>query len=563
MDVARSTGPISNRSLRALTVGLVAAIALAGGLGNGATVGFAAAADPSADIPGIPLPAPVVTGQLGGPIYDVVYRLEAPPASVIVASLSGPAGTDFDLYLYDSTATTVTSETGLVARSTGPTSTESLSVPTRLGGTYYLDLYGASDVEGTYRLAVQVVADQTPPTLSIALNGGRPATNQLTVPVALSAADDLSGVTEMAFSPDGLAYGSWQPFQRTTAWTFPPGDGVKTLWAKVRNGAGLESAPARASVTLDTVAPSATAIDPAPGSTVGLQPRFTVTFDEPIDPASWQRLGLVVQAASGELVDGDYGYDAARREGSFVPASTLQPGGTYVVTLGSVTDVAGNVVAPRGSWTVFPLSPTSLDVRADPRAVAVGGSARLDALLTGAPSPAVLGVGVVSAGDGAGDGAGAAPEVVPLTTVLVQGGRATLVVSPGRNTVYRLTYDGATGIAPASADVRVLVRRSVGLLGVGGTTVSRASIGRPVKLVAAVAPAAAGVSVSFRLYRYDPGRRAWVYAGSRGRATDQAGRASYTWTPTVVGSWYWRVAVASTADYANNVSPVYRWSVGR
>ena len=202
---------------------------------------------------------------MGGPIYDVVYRLTVAPGHVIVASLTGTGGTDFDLYLFDDSATTVLSDGGLVAKSVGPASNESISAPSRFGGTYYLDLNGASDVEGDYRLTVQTVPDPTPPTVSMVLAGGRPAMNQLLVPVTLSAADDLSGVTDMALSADGATWTGWAAFQRSTTWTFAPGDGLRTLWAKVRNGAGLESAPKAATVTIDTVQPSADALDPAPG----------------------------------------------------------------------------------------------------------------------------------------------------------------------------------------------------------------------------------------------------------------------------------------------------------
>ncbi|MHB8460784.1 MAG: PPC domain-containing protein, partial [Candidatus Limnocylindrales bacterium] len=109
-------------------------------------------ADSSSNIPGTPLPSTVVSGTLGGPVYDVVYRLDIQPGQIILVSLTGTSGTDFDLYLFDATATTVYGTTGLVAKSTGPTSTESLSVASPLGGTYYLDLNGASNVEGTFHL---------------------------------------------------------------------------------------------------------------------------------------------------------------------------------------------------------------------------------------------------------------------------------------------------------------------------------------------------------------------------------------------------------------------------
>ena len=117
-----------------------------------------AAADSSSDIPGVPLSPGVVVGPLGGSIYDVGL----PPrrrarARVILASLTGSAGTDFDLYLFDGSATTVVTNQGVVAKSTGPTSTESLSYATPVGGRFYIDLNSATAAVGTYTLVVQVI----------------------------------------------------------------------------------------------------------------------------------------------------------------------------------------------------------------------------------------------------------------------------------------------------------------------------------------------------------------------------------------------------------------------
>ncbi len=547
---------LSPRAHPRTVVSAILAVVLMGALPiAGPAASIASAADPSADIPGVPLPGPVAAGRLGGAIYDVVYSFPVAPGYVILASLTGADGTDFDLYLFDASATTVLSNTGLLTKSNGPTSTESISWASRRGGTYYIDLNGATNVEGDYRLTVQTIPDPTPPTVSVVLANGRAATNQLTVPVALTASDDLSGVTEMALSGDGIVFSDWLPFQPSTSWTFSPGDGMRTLSAKVKNGVGLESAPATAVVTIDTAPPSAIDFDPAPGSSViGLRPRFTVTFNEPMDPASWNDLGLIVQSATGALVPGAYAYDVAARTGSFVPSFALQPGASYIVTVGNVQDVAGNRVSFLGSWSITPVAPTALVAAAAPRVVGRGGSARLDVTLTGTPLPAS--VEVLSA-------TGSSPDFVSLTSIATEDGRASLVVTPDRNTRYRFRYAGTFGVAPAQVDVPVLVRRSVGLLGRSSTVVSRARVGSSVKLTAAVGPAAAGVSVSFRLYRFDAARRTWVYAGSRGRNTDAAGRATYTWVPAAPGSWYLRVSVASTSDFANNVSPVYRWSVSR
>ncbi len=549
--------PVSRRRSRPMLAAAILAALLIGSSSipdHSVAVSVAMAADPSSDVPGMPLPGPVAAGRLGGAIYDVVYSLSVAPGYVIVASLTGTAGTDFDIYLFDATATTVVSNAGLLTKSTGPTSTESISWPSRFGGTYYIDLNGATDVEGDYLLTVQTLPDQTPPTLALTLANGRPSTNQLEVPVSLAASDDLSGVADMALSADGVTFEAWRPFEASTTWPFPPGDGQKFLWAKVRNGVGLESAPARASVVIDTVAPSVIAIAPAPGSSVaGLRPKLRVMFSEAMDPASWIDLGLIVQAASGALVPGEYTYEVVTRTGSFVPSTALAPGGLYVVTVGDVTDVAGNRVLSPGSWSLVPLTPTTLTATADSAVLLRGGSTRVRIALTGAPLPATL--EVLSATSPAG--------LVPLTSISTDDGTNLLVATPPSNTTYRFRYDGTFGVAPAQVDVRVLVRRSVVLAGRNSSVVARGRVGAPVIVTAAVSPAAAGVPVSFRLYRFDAARRAWAYAGSRGRNTDAAGRASLTWVPSAPGSWYWRASVASTAEFANNTSPVYRWLISR
>jgi hypothetical protein len=513
-----------------------------------------AAAEPSGDIPGVALPGPIAAGRLGGAIYDVVYSVSVAPGHVIVASVTGTEGTDFDIYIFDSTATTVLSTTGLLTKSTGPTSTESISWPSQFGGTYYIDLNGATDVEGDYRLTVQTIPDPTAPTVSIVVAGGKGVTNQLTVPVALTGTDDLSGVSAMAFSADGITFEDWRAFQPASSWTFPAGDGPTALWVKVRNGVGLESAAATTSVTIDTRPPEVGALYPLPGSTVvGLLPTFTVTFNEAIDAASWLDLGLVVQSAAGALVPGVYTYNAATRTGSFIPSSNLQPGALYVVTVGDVDDIAGNRVITPGSWSITPLAPTTLTVTSSPKVLLHGGAARVDVGLAGAPLPATISV------EGSTSGGG----FVSLPPISTDDGRNSLLVTPASNTTYRFVYAGTFGVAPAQADVRVLVRRSVVLVGRNSTVVSRAKVGASVNLTAAISPPSAGVSVSFRVYRFDTTRRVWVYAGSKGRATDPTGRARFTWVPPSPGSWYVRAAVASTVDFANNTSAVYRWSISR
>ena len=103
--------------------------------------------------------------------------MDVPAQRVLVLSLTGSAGTDFDIYLFDATATSVYATTGLVAKATGPTSNEVLAYPSVNGGRYYIDLSGFSDTEGAYRLTVQTALDSTPPQVSLVLGGGAPATS--------------------------------------------------------------------------------------------------------------------------------------------------------------------------------------------------------------------------------------------------------------------------------------------------------------------------------------------------------------------------------------------------
>jgi hypothetical protein len=224
------------------------------------------------------------------------------------------------------------------------------------------------------------------------------------------------------------------------------------------------------------------------------------------------------------------------------------------VTVGAVTDLAGNRPDPLGSWIVTVLAPSGLEARAADPVIVFGGSTTIEVRLAGAPLPAVVAVQSRPSSSTVFD----AP-----TELVMRDGRVSLSVAPVRSTVYRFTYGGNGEVAPAQVDVRVVVRRSVAFVGAGSATVSRARVGKPVQITAALGPAAPRTSVLLRLYRYDTVRRAWVYAGSRGRNSDATGRVSLTWTPTSPGTYYWRAVVAATADHAGNVSRVYRWAISR
>lgn len=514
--------------------------------------GAKAATPPESDIPGIALPGSVVSGQLGGPIYDVVYRIDVPAGHVLVAGLSGTVGTDFDLYLFDASATTVVATTGLLTKSIGPASSEQVAWPTRIGGTFYLDLYGASGVQGTYTLSVQVVPDPSPPAAVLVVAGGLTRVSTIQVTLQLAGFDDLSGVTEMSLSHDGVSYLPPEPLRNQFTWTLSAVDGPKTIWVRVINGVGLVSVPVSASVVLDTTGPTVLVVTPADGATVTTtRPTISVQFSEAIDAASWSNLGLVVQSAAGAIVPGAYAYYPSVRTGTFTPSADLEAGYLYIVTVGDARDLAGNRVTGAGSWTIKRLLAASVTVTATPRVVVFGSPTQLG------------GVAALPAGESLVLEAreGGAAGYTPVGPIVPSGGRYRLTVTPAMNTWYRVSYPGSPTAIAASADVRVLVRRGVALLGSGPATVRTARAGRPVTLTAAVTPGGA-TTVSFRLYRYDATRGSYRYVGSYGRTTDAAGRASLSWTPGA-GRYYWRVAVPSSVEFANNLTAAYRYSVSR
>ncbi|NBD24331.1 S8 family serine peptidase [Paenibacillus glycinis] len=107
------------------------------------------------DIPGMSLIVPSIDGQLdqaNDPNH--VYSVELSAGEEATFSLKGAAGTDFDLILYDSSATTVAGNEGAVAYSEHPgTSTESITYRAAKAGTYYINLYAVAGA-GQYTLNV-------------------------------------------------------------------------------------------------------------------------------------------------------------------------------------------------------------------------------------------------------------------------------------------------------------------------------------------------------------------------------------------------------------------------
>ena len=95
-------------------------------------------------------------------------------------------------------------------------------------------------------------ADTVPPVGTVVIDGGATSTSQTAVTLSLAATDDASGVAQMRFSNDGVAFSAPVAYAATTAWTLSSGDGLKTVYAQFRDGAGNWSATATDDIQLVT-----------------------------------------------------------------------------------------------------------------------------------------------------------------------------------------------------------------------------------------------------------------------------------------------------------------------
>lgn len=111
--------------------------------------------------------------------------------------------------------------------------------------------------------------ETTPPTGTLLINQGAAYANSPTVALTLSATDDSGTVAQMQFSNDNVTSSIPEAYATTKSWILSHGDGLKTVYAKFADAAGNWSAPARVSVTLDTVAPTVTIEEPPDGALVG------------------------------------------------------------------------------------------------------------------------------------------------------------------------------------------------------------------------------------------------------------------------------------------------------
>ncbi len=106
-------------------------------------------------------------------------------------------------------------------------------------------------------ISASIVVDTEPPSISgMAINGGIGKTPVTSVSVAVTAGDLATGATHLRLgnTPD-LSMAEWQPMAAAVPWELLDGDGMKTVYAMVKDAMGHESAVASAQIDLDTSLP--------------------------------------------------------------------------------------------------------------------------------------------------------------------------------------------------------------------------------------------------------------------------------------------------------------------
>ncbi|KUO41780.1 MAG: hypothetical protein APZ16_00460 [Candidatus Hadarchaeum yellowstonense] len=93
--------------------------------------------------------------------------------------------------------------------------------------------------------------DTSPPViLLVVINDGATTTSSTSVKITIAAFDATSGVAQMQFSNDGLNWTDWEAFSTTKQYLLQPGSGLRTVYVRVRDNAGLISAVGGASIEL-------------------------------------------------------------------------------------------------------------------------------------------------------------------------------------------------------------------------------------------------------------------------------------------------------------------------
>ena len=137
-----------------------------------------------------------------------------------------------------------------------------------------------------FNLVLDTLAPQG---LTVKLNNGSQYTTSKNVTLSISVSDtSTSGYQMKVWGIDGASSddsASWETFAPTKNIALPTGDGLKTVYVKVRDDVFNETAAASATITLDTSVPAVTIIGPDVSRISKTAPKNVATFSFTSDVA--------------------------------------------------------------------------------------------------------------------------------------------------------------------------------------------------------------------------------------------------------------------------------------
>lgn len=130
-----------------------------------------------------------------------------------------------------------------------------------------------------FNLVLDTLAPQG---LAVKLNNGSQYTTSKNVSLSVSISDtSTSGYQMKVWGIDGASSednATWETFAATKSIALPTGDGLKTVYVKVRDDVCNETAAASATITLDTSVPAVTIIGPDVSRISKTAPKNVATF---------------------------------------------------------------------------------------------------------------------------------------------------------------------------------------------------------------------------------------------------------------------------------------------
>ena len=500
--------------------------------------------DSTANIPGVVWPGSSVTTQVGGAIYDRVWRITLSEPRLVIISLAGSSGSQLGLYVFDSTATSITTGEA-IGVSAKPGGSQSLSLPLQ-EGTYYVDVNGRNpDRAYGFNLSIVTIPDRSPPFVTFTIADGRGLISDPDTVITINARDTLSGVTRVRTRIDNGAWGEWAQYLNVMRVSFEAVEGQHSVEVEAENGLGLISETARATVGLDLTPPVAEVISPTATEVNVPRPSIRLRFSETMSTRSVANSGVILVDVAGIRVPGVSMYDVAARTLQFTPSMNLRPGVTYLLQLNAPTDVAGNLAALTQPLEIRYVAPTRLtDMRTiDP--IIYGSSTQLQARAIGISDGEVVLVESLDLTQGV-------PTWEVAAEATVRGGYLRSSVAPSSTTRYRFHHLGDEGHrASTSQYVTVAVRPILTLNGTG--RIRSATRGSEYQITGEVQPG--GMSVTMIRYRCTSTFSVCTRDGSVVVQPSDDGRVDYLWsTPGSPGAWRWVMRVATSDTYAYSQS---------